>query len=382
VLGVIYAVIGVLSRPAYAIPLLLNVTGSVWFFILIGKAELSLTVPITNSLAFLFTVLGEWWAEKKVISRGTFRSSLGESSTAQSLTLHRHLDRHGTGAWWHCLVRTKQVVVYTRIEITSLPILCKSVARIRRVRPIPCCRYRCRLALKQPREALCGWLQPVSLVILLLALDNMERVYVPALLACVLLALVEDVAVDENQRASLDLTHIVRFLLVDHLIPLLVVALWCYALRKSGPVVVDEAGSIARSHKPLLNRSSLVAPSSKAKTPVFFGSILKGIPPTDRARRISIQECAILMGRHRTAYLGLLADDHGLEDSWIAEPERRGNGGIAIREGYGAKRRGELVQIVANLIDCAVFGLCQGAGFVECVCHCISSLASSRGGAG
>ena len=32
--------------------------------------ELSLTVPITNSLAFLFTVLGEWWAEKKVISKG------------------------------------------------------------------------------------------------------------------------------------------------------------------------------------------------------------------------------------------------------------------------------------------------------------------------
>lgn len=39
--------------------------------------ELSLTVPITNSLAFLFTVLGEWWAEKKVISRGekSYRTS-------------------------------------------------------------------------------------------------------------------------------------------------------------------------------------------------------------------------------------------------------------------------------------------------------------------
>jgi hypothetical protein len=70
VLSILYAVTGVLSRPAYAIPLLLNVTGSIWFFILIGQAELSLTVPITNSLAFLFTVLGEWWAEKKVISRG------------------------------------------------------------------------------------------------------------------------------------------------------------------------------------------------------------------------------------------------------------------------------------------------------------------------
>ncbi|KAH7082444.1 integral membrane protein [Paraphoma chrysanthemicola] len=71
-LGIFYAVIGVLSRPAYAVPLLFNITGSVWFFILIGKAELSLTVPITNSLAFLFTVLGEWFAEKKTISRDTW----------------------------------------------------------------------------------------------------------------------------------------------------------------------------------------------------------------------------------------------------------------------------------------------------------------------
>jgi hypothetical protein len=38
VLGIWFAVIGVLSRPAYAIPFLLNVTGSVWFFVLIGKA--------------------------------------------------------------------------------------------------------------------------------------------------------------------------------------------------------------------------------------------------------------------------------------------------------------------------------------------------------
>jgi hypothetical protein len=32
--------------------------------------ELSLTVPIVNTLAFLFTVLGDWWVEKKVINRG------------------------------------------------------------------------------------------------------------------------------------------------------------------------------------------------------------------------------------------------------------------------------------------------------------------------
>lgn len=94
VFGIIYAVFDLLRSPRYAIPLLLNVTGSVWFFLLIGQAgmcldkgaqrydhdartntapELSLTVPITNSLAFLFTVLGEWYAEGKVISRGMSR---------------------------------------------------------------------------------------------------------------------------------------------------------------------------------------------------------------------------------------------------------------------------------------------------------------------
>ncbi|KAF2812535.1 uncharacterized protein BDZ99DRAFT_518366 [Mytilinidion resinicola] len=72
ILGVFWAVVDLLRRPAYAIPLLCNVTGSIWFFLLIGKAELSLTVPITNSLAFLFTVLGEWWAEGKVINKDTW----------------------------------------------------------------------------------------------------------------------------------------------------------------------------------------------------------------------------------------------------------------------------------------------------------------------
>merc|ERR1712070_227212 len=56
---VVYAVGDLLGSPSYAVPLLLNITGSVWFFLLVGQAELSLTVPITNSLAFLFTVLGE-----------------------------------------------------------------------------------------------------------------------------------------------------------------------------------------------------------------------------------------------------------------------------------------------------------------------------------
>ncbi|KAJ6440492.1 integral membrane protein [Purpureocillium lavendulum] len=66
-----FAVVDLLRNPRYAVPLLLNLTGSVWFFLLIGQAELSLTVPIVNTMAFLFTVLGEWYVEGKVISRDT-----------------------------------------------------------------------------------------------------------------------------------------------------------------------------------------------------------------------------------------------------------------------------------------------------------------------
>ncbi|KAK0388265.1 hypothetical protein NLU13_4510 [Sarocladium strictum] len=69
--GAFFAVVDLLRNPRYAVPLLLNLTGSVWFFLLIGQAELSLTVPIVNTMAFLFTVLGEWYVEGKVISRDT-----------------------------------------------------------------------------------------------------------------------------------------------------------------------------------------------------------------------------------------------------------------------------------------------------------------------
>ncbi|KAI6092274.1 integral membrane protein [Hypoxylon rubiginosum] len=70
--GAFFAVVDLLRNPRYAIPLLINLTGSVWFFLLIGQAELSLTVPIVNTLAFLFTVLGDWWIDRKVISRDTW----------------------------------------------------------------------------------------------------------------------------------------------------------------------------------------------------------------------------------------------------------------------------------------------------------------------
>ncbi|PYH79679.1 integral membrane protein [Aspergillus uvarum CBS 121591] len=69
---VLGTVVNLLRTPAYSVPLVVNLTGSIWFFLLVGKHELSLTVPLANSSAFLFTVLGEWYVERKVIARETW----------------------------------------------------------------------------------------------------------------------------------------------------------------------------------------------------------------------------------------------------------------------------------------------------------------------
>ncbi|KAF4771768.1 hypothetical protein N7455_008233 [Penicillium solitum] len=72
IVTIFWTVVNLLRTPAYAIPLVINLTGSIWFFLLVGKHELSLTVPLANSSAFLFTVLGEWYVERKVIARQTW----------------------------------------------------------------------------------------------------------------------------------------------------------------------------------------------------------------------------------------------------------------------------------------------------------------------
>jgi Putative transmembrane family 234 len=35
---IFFTIIGLLRSPSYAVPLILNLTGSVWFFLLVGKA--------------------------------------------------------------------------------------------------------------------------------------------------------------------------------------------------------------------------------------------------------------------------------------------------------------------------------------------------------
>lgn len=60
--GVLYAVSDVLRRPAYAIPLVVNLTGSVWFFLLIGQAGEFFFLFVLSGcfLLLLLGFLGGW----------------------------------------------------------------------------------------------------------------------------------------------------------------------------------------------------------------------------------------------------------------------------------------------------------------------------------
>ena len=55
----------------YVVPFLVNQLGAVLYYLTIGKADITLAVPITNSLTFLFTTLFGWFLGEPSASRLT-----------------------------------------------------------------------------------------------------------------------------------------------------------------------------------------------------------------------------------------------------------------------------------------------------------------------
>jgi hypothetical protein len=68
--------------------------------------ELSLTVPIVNTVAFLFKVIGEWWVEGKVISRGMSPVFLVVADGDTDSPRYHGWD--GAVCWRDCPVRAQQ----------------------------------------------------------------------------------------------------------------------------------------------------------------------------------------------------------------------------------------------------------------------------------
>jgi Putative transmembrane family 234 len=80
--------------------------------------ELSLTVPITNSLAFLFTVLGDWYVDGKIISRDTWIGmALVCAGIGWVLVARSHLEILGAAGSPDLLTRSPGCVSYRKHEL-------------------------------------------------------------------------------------------------------------------------------------------------------------------------------------------------------------------------------------------------------------------------
>lgn len=70
ILKACWTVVDLLRSPAYALPLLLNVTGSVWFFLLIGQAGECYAVPLYDEF-LVHTAIGRCMSSSQ--SRSCFQ---------------------------------------------------------------------------------------------------------------------------------------------------------------------------------------------------------------------------------------------------------------------------------------------------------------------
>lgn len=205
----------------------------------------------------------------------------------------------------------------------------------------------------QPRKPLHRRLQPVPLIVRgALALDAVEGVDDPALLAEVLLALVQQIPVDKNQVPRLDLPG--NVLLARHTGGLLVLAIR-RARREPRARIVGHLGAgvpgaahealgywrplsgegkgrsvcVPRSESVNLLRGRraerkgrsayLVTPRQETETPVLERRVFERVPEAYGAGCLGVEERAVLVAWYGAADFGLLADDHGLQAARVFE---------------------------------------------------------------
>jgi hypothetical protein len=104
-----------------------------------------------------------------------------------------------------------------------------------------------------------------------------------------------------------------------------------------------------------------MTPCRERKTPILRRCVFERVPEAYSGRRVGVQENGVLMRRHAAADFGLFADDHGLQDARVLKAEVAGYGGILLVDGGFGEGGVEVVQVVADFVDGAVFGLCEGA---------------------
>lgn len=203
----------------------------------------------------------------------------------------------------------------------------------------------------------------------------MEGVDEPTAAASIALALVQEIAVNQYKRARLDLSERVFFLLDLVLVvsfpppPLLrfigvpLQRIFVHPLWKLLSVHIHKLSAPAArlSDEPAPYAGPSVRPPCKTQTPILRMSVLERDPEPNRAGRVRIQECAVLMRLHPAANLGRLANRHALQYARVPETERTRDGCVAAGDGSTTEGGGELVQVMADFVHGEVLGFREGA---------------------
>ncbi|EGG25127.1 hypothetical protein DFA_03374 [Cavenderia fasciculata] len=72
------------TKPTYFIPMVINLSGSIVFFYTLGHADISLVVPISNSLTFLFTAFTGMLLKERLLG---WRSYVGMLCVLTGVTI-------------------------------------------------------------------------------------------------------------------------------------------------------------------------------------------------------------------------------------------------------------------------------------------------------
>lgn len=212
------------------------------------------------------------------------------------------------------------------------------------------------LLIVQSTKPLLRRLQPISLVILFAPLDNMKCINEPTPPTPILLALVQQVPVNQDQRPGFDLAQRVRLLFPDRDL-----LLDLEILRVARPIHADfrelHPAPVGFAYEPAVDGRAPMRTFRETQAPVFGRRVLERDPEPHRAGRVRVQEGAVLMRFHPAPDLRLLADDHALQHPRIFETEAPRYGRVAWSQGRVPEGGVEFVQVVPDLVDGAMFGL-------------------------
>nr|XP_046474409.1 transmembrane protein 234 homolog isoform X1 [Neodiprion pinetum] len=95
-------VVFLVTTLKYIIPFVINQCGSVLYFLALQSADLSLAVPVSNSLTFVFTAISGWFLGEEKSDRITsVPADCTKNPNASTFLMFRYLYWHGTNISWN-----------------------------------------------------------------------------------------------------------------------------------------------------------------------------------------------------------------------------------------------------------------------------------------